>query len=115
MNNGIKPNTAVLKKKGSCEPMSKEINKIEMHRNICAGMTDLYERKNHDYGDSFAKLRNEVPNAILVRLYDKYNRLKTLMSGVEAKVKDESIDDALMDLANYCILELIERKCDRER
>lgn len=136
MNNGIKPNTTVLKKKGSCEPMnqnksilcnenvpegiqicshgSKEINKVMLHAEICSDMTDLYERKNHDYGDSFAKLRNEVPNAILVRLYDKYNRLKTLMSGVEAKVKDESIDDTLMDLANYCILELIERKCDRE-
>jgi hypothetical protein len=32
------------------------------------------------------------------------------MQGAEQKVKDESIEDTLMDLANYCIMELVERK-----
>lgn len=89
-------------------------NKIEMHGEICEKLNETYEKKNNDYGDSFAKLRNELPNAILVRIYDKYSRLKTLMNGADQKVKDESIDDSLMDLANYCIMELVERKCDRE-
>lgn len=81
---------------------------------ICSTLNDIYNRKNHEYGDSFAKLRNELPNAILVRIYDKYSRLKTLMEGAEQKVKDESIDDTLMDLANYCIMELVERKMGNE-
>lgn len=85
-------------------------NKIEVHASICRTLNDVYERKNHDYGDSFAKLRNEIPNSILVRIYDKYSRLKTLLEGKEQLVKDESIDDTLMDLANYCIMELVERK-----
>lgn len=84
--------------------------KVHIHAEVCKTLNDIYERKNHDYGDSFAKLRNELPNAILVRIYDKYSRLKTLMQGVDQKVKDESIDDTLMDLANYCIMELVERK-----
>lgn len=42
------------------------------------------------------------------------SRLKTLMEGAEQKVKDESIDDTLMDLANYCIMELVERKMGNE-
>lgn len=85
-------------------------NKIQVHSELCQILNGIYEKKNHDYGDSFAKLRNELPNAILVRIYDKYSRLKTLLQGKEQLVKDESIDDTLMDLANYCIMELVERK-----
>lgn len=86
--------------------------KVLTHEMICKTMTDLYERKNHDYGDSFAKMRKEFDNAILIRIYDKFSRLKTLKSGAEQKVSDESIKDTLFDLANYCIMELIEMEMD---
>lgn len=82
--------------------------KVEIHRKICESMTDLYERKNHDYGDSFARMREEYDNAILIRIFDKYSRLKTLKSGKVAQVKDESIRDTLFDLANYAVMELVE-------
>ena len=65
---------------------------------------------NADYGDSFAQVREKYPNAILIRLNDKLNRLETLMNGAEQHVNDESIEDTLLDLANYCIMELVERK-----
>ena len=91
--------------------MNMEINSKEgIHQEVCQELHNTYRRKNHDYGDSFATLRQEYPNAILIRLGDKYNRLKALMSGKAAQVKDESIDDTLLDLANYCILELVERR-----
>jgi len=86
--------------------------KVEIHAKICQSMTDLYERKNHDYGDSFAKMRKEFDNAILIRIYDKFSRLKTLKSGATQKVSDESIKDTLFDLANYCIMELVEMEMD---
>lgn len=88
---------------------------VTLHKTICSQMTETYIKKNNDYGNAFANLRNEIPNAILVRLYDKYSRLKTLMSGEKQMVNDESIDDTLLDLANYCILELIERKLERDK
>jgi len=84
------------------------MTKPEKHAAICQRMNAIYSAKNHDYGDSFAQLRKRQPNAILVRLYDKYLRLETLMQGEKAQVA-ESIDDTLIDLANYCIMELIER------
>ena len=86
--------------------------KVEIHGKICQSMTDLYERKNHDYGDSFAKMRKEFDNAILIRIYDKFSRLKTLKGGAAQKVADESIKDTLFDLANYCIMELVEMEMD---
>lgn len=86
------------------------MNKVELHRSICDSLNDTYKAKNNDYGDSFAKVRNEYPEAIIVRLMDKLERLKMLLGGRVQQVKDESIDDTLLDLANYCIMELVERK-----
>lgn len=92
-----------------------ELTKTMRHLQVCKELNSLYEAKNHDYGDSFAKVRNELGNiAILVRLYDKVERLKTLLTGTKQRVNDESIDDTLKDLANYCLLELVEREVDKD-
>lgn len=92
-----------------------ESNRITIHANICEKMHDTYIRKNTDYGDAFAKLRQKFPNAILVRLNDKLNRLESLYESGNVLVTDETIDDTLLDLANYCVMELVERKTDVER
>lgn len=81
-----------------------------IHWTICRDLHDTYKAKNADYGDSFAQVRCKYPNAILIRLNDKLNRLETLMNGAEQHVNDESIEDTLLDLANYCIMELVERR-----
>lgn len=81
-----------------------------IHWTICRDLHDTYKAKNADYGDSFAMVRNKYPNAILIRLNDKLNRLETLMNGAKRHVNDESVDDTLLDLANYCIMELVERR-----
>jgi len=81
-----------------------------IHWTICKELFETYKAKNADYGDSFAQVREKYPNAILIRLNDKLNRLETLMNGAEQHVNDESIEDTLLDLANYCIMELVERK-----
>ena len=92
------------------------MDRIDIHEDLCAEIHKLYVSKNTDYGDSFAKVREEIPNAILVRLSDKLNRLKTLMGkdDEERKVLDESIDDTLMDIANYALLELVERRYEAD-
>lgn len=89
------------------------MTKMEIHKEICDSIHPLYERKNHDYGDSYGKLRAKYPESILIRLNDKLSRLEVLMSGEQAMVKEESIDDTLFDLANYAIMELTERKAER--
>ena len=54
-------------------------NKIEIFCELTYKACETYEAKNADYGDSFAKTRELIPNAILVRLHDKLNRLTSLM------------------------------------
>ena len=86
------------------------VDKKELHKQVCDKMHDTYIRKNADYGDSFARVRHEEGQAaILVRLKDKLYRLETLLHGGIHYVNDESVDDTLLDLANYCIMELVER------
>ena len=43
-----------------------------------------------------------------IRLEDKLNRLKSLNKRKENCVKDESLIDTLLDLANYAVLTVIE-------
>ena len=84
-------------------------DKILLHALICDKLNVLYERKNRDYGDSFGKGYGEYGMTMpVIRLEDKLNRLKSLLKSA-AQVKDESIEDTLMDLANYAIMTLIER------
>lgn len=87
-----------------------ESPRVELHKDICSELTELYRKKNKDYGDSFVQVREEYPEAICIRLSDKLNRLKSCMKSNEVKILTESIDDTLIDLANYCIMELIERR-----
>ena len=55
------------------------MNKYEHHSRICSKLNDIYVRKNKDYGDSFAIVRKNIPNSVLVRLRDKLLRLTNLM------------------------------------
>lgn len=71
-------------------------------------MATLYENKNKDYGDSFGKSIKEHGNiAGIVRMEDKFNRLKSLLNSNE-KPNYESVSDTLTDLANYAIMMRIE-------
>lgn len=86
------------------------MNKIDRHREICNQLNKIYEKKNHDYGDSFGSTYEKLGIiSAVTRITDKYNRLCSLATK-EAEVEDETIEDTLMDMANYCIMTLIERE-----
>lgn len=91
------------------------MSKYEIHAKICEELTQIYYNKNQDYGDSFAIVRAKVPDAIRVRLWDKMLRLDNLLSGTNALVQSETIEDTLKDMANYCLMELIERQLEKEK
>ena len=83
-------------------------NKIQKHLDICEQLTLMYGNKNADYGDSFGDTFNKLGLiSAVTRITDKTNRLQSLCVNKQ-QVKDESIKDTLMDLANYAIMTLIE-------
>ncbi len=91
------------------------MTKVEKHLEICKELNALYERKNHDYGDSFHKTFVEEGLAMArIRLDDKLSRFKTLSRGNDQKVNDESIRDTLIDLANYAVMTVMEMEVARD-
>ena len=80
--------------------------KVKKHKYYLDILNEMYAKKNSDYGDAFSESLNEFgTTAALVRMSDKFNRLKTLMDDEEKiLVKEESIIDTLLDLANYSVM-----------
>ncbi len=91
------------------------MDKLLIHDSLCKDMHRLYEKKNADYGDSFAQMRQRYPNVIGMKLWEKVNRLCTLLDSGKQEVLDESVEDTLMDIANYAIMELTERRVEHEK
>lgn len=77
---------------------------VEKFTEITSNMAKTYAAKNHDYGNSFEQSLDKFGLvASVVRLGDKMNRIESLTKK-EAQVKDESIKDTLLDMANYAIM-----------
>lgn len=74
-------------------------------RDIVDEMAKTYEEKNADYGESFEiSVRKYGKIAALTRMSDKFNRIENLILNGNAQVKDESLKDTLLDLANYAVM-----------
>lgn len=76
---------------------------------ITAEMLETYKKKNADYGNSFSETIQEfgyIP--AVARINDKLKRVKNMVKGKDMNIKDESMRDNLMDIANYCVLTIME-------
>ena len=87
------------------------MNNVAEFESIINQMKDLYIKKNSNYGNSFSRLIEQLgPIAGLVPLHNKLDRLDNLITG--GKNDFESIEDTLIDLANYAILNIIELRAN---
>lgn len=91
--------------------------KKELYNSIIKEMSKTYEAKNADYGDSVGDTYKKFGDvSFLTRITDKYNRILSLSDKGECgEVKDERLDDTILDLANYCVLWLVERNYKAEQ
>lgn len=80
---------------------------------ILQEMQELYIKKNHDYGNSFSETIQEFGfTPAIARINDKLKRIKQIVKGEQPQVM-ESMRDNLIDIANYCVLTIIELdKCE---
>lgn len=87
------------------------MNDVQRFGRIQVEMCDTFKSKNADYGNSFSQLYQEFgDNGIItaaVQISHKYHRFMNLIKGAPAKV-NESLRDTLLDLANYCVLTVME-------
>nr|DAE26351.1 MAG TPA: Nucleotide modification associated domain 1 [Myoviridae sp. ctgyr15] len=92
----------------------KERTDADRFNEITDKMSDTYKRKNHDYGNAFSEMYDELGiNYGYGKIREKVNRIKTLKDN-EAQVANEPLEDALLDCATYCILTLMEYQKRKE-
>jgi hypothetical protein len=89
---------------------------LENHNRLCTTALNLMRRKNHDYagrgGESpFANFTRcesmgicTTEQGFLVRMTDKMSRLSSFIEAGTLQVKDESVEDTILDIINYAVL-----------
>ena len=98
------------------------INEIKSSYDKCVV---LLKKKNNDYATDKDPFRNfrfseiagvPVEKGIMVRMLDKMSRVSNLLeNGKEAQVRDESIEDTLLDICNYAAILSAYRKNSKNR
>lgn len=88
---------------------------LELHGSLCDKIKEVTAKKNADYtgasDDPFFNFKtvemlhiSTTEQGFLTRMTDKFTRIISLTKTGIQQVKDEAIEDTLMDFANYCIL-----------
>ncbi len=79
-------------------------------------MAELHSKKNHDYAGTSDPLKNlractrlelDPFIGVMVRLQDKWSRIEEFVKSKTLLVKNESVEDTLMDNAVYSLLAII--------
>jgi hypothetical protein len=92
------------------DDMEKDIN------SIMGELAVLRKAKGHDYSgtaDTLDNLREFGSFGVVVRIGDKFKRLKHFYSQKELAVHDEKIEDTMQDLINYACYLLIMYRQER--
>lgn len=93
----------------------------KLHQELTKEGHDLLCNKGNDYSghtetDTLANIKScgqfGIPplQGIVTRLLDKMSRLASFSKGVENKVKDDTVKDAVIDIINYAVIWYAVRK-----
>ena len=81
------------------------MDRVQQLEKIQQECKKIFEKKNADYGDSFAQ---HGTVGVLVRISDKMSRFTNISKkGLNISVSDETLKDTLMDLHNYAAMALM--------
>ena len=96
---------------GKSKQRNKNVSCPQDYSSILKRMDNTHTRKNSDYGDAAYKGYKKYGDYyFLVQLHNKLTRLENLtINNKKPQVEDESIDDSLLDMANYAVMYLESR------
>lgn len=81
------------------------MNRVEQLKTIQEACSELFAKKNKDYGDAFAE---HGIVGVMVRIGDKMSRFTNISKkGIEISVDNETMKDTLMDLHNYAAMAIM--------
>lgn len=96
--NSLFKNKPVVNPSYSQQETTPTIVRTTQMKNVQHEALKLFEKKNRDYGDSFARYG---PIGVLMRMGDKISRLQSITKNGVVLVNDEQVRDTLIDLHNY--------------
>lgn len=80
---------------------------------VLSNLVDTITAKDTDYGGAYAEAVEKFGKMYAVsKIFEKYHRIITLSQN-ENKVKEESLEDALLDCIGYCVL-YYDYLCDKD-
>ena len=79
-------------------------NRVEQMKKVQKEGLELFEKKNKDYGDAFAKYGTI---GVLIRMEDKLQRSISISNSGINLINSESMRDTLLDLHNYAAMALM--------
>jgi hypothetical protein len=80
------------------------VNRVEQMQKVQKEGLELFEKKNKDYGDAFAKYGTV---GVLIRMEDKLQRSISISNSGINLINSESMRDTLLDLHNYAAMALM--------
>ena len=80
------------------------MNRVQQMQEVQNKGLELFKKKNADYGDAFAKFG---VIGVLMRIEDKIQRSLSITNNGIYLVKDERIEDTLIDLHNYSAMAIM--------
>ena len=103
-----------IKIKGTDKVFAPHVGNIQSDEEIYGSLLDklftTYKAKNHDYSNAFSEMFDELGiDYAYGKLREKINRIKVLRKQPNM-VENEGLEDALLDMAGYAILTLVELK-----
>ena len=94
------------------EPVENEF--MEEYKKIVTETMELCVKKNKDYGNATDESFKQFGDvSYQVRCFDKWSRINTLLKNGKAEVS-ESLEDSLLDLANYLFLWVTSRRLNEK-
>lgn len=86
--------------------MEEKDNKfLECYQDTLNDMAETFYLKNERYGDSFTQTMDDYGMVTaMIRITDKFNRMKTLYQNRDLDEDDEPIMDTMLDMANYLVM-----------
>lgn len=81
-----------------------QVNRVEQMKQVQKEGLELFEKKNKDYGDAFAKYGTV---GVLIRMEDKLQRSISISNSGINLINSESMRDTLLDLHNYAAMALM--------
>ena len=97
---------------GISQPITPKISRQTIYDYLLNNLAEMYEDTNNNQDDAIINIYDKFGDiSFLVHILEQYNKISRLRDPNDPReLDDNKINDAILDLSNYCLLWLTERE-----